>query len=433
MLTDRHNRAFNPRFVDDFVNDAQTIANGSPVFLPDGIPDDLNSDGVPDYYPTLYPNAVTAGFLNERDTAGVPLPPGGARPGLTVNFDVLAFPYLFPQAYSVPDPNTTGVGWIHSLDPSVVPAPFAGRPYFGTYLDPPFNHNPLDIGDSEYRFANDPNPPARLPQTWWGFPTWRESAAPYWFGPIRRLNDPPGARYFTSLPPGADPTAETGAGAFTQTSLLSWVRRFGSGPILPPQVDQLYNDGTGGPYFQMPPNAVWEDDLLATNVRSFDVKAYDPAAKMVVGGVVVALPSDYYDLGYANLWGPGAMGLAAGVATPPGMLDSFGHEGRMPPLLEDYRSDAQYPELVPNIGDDNNTVIRMRRVWDSWSTTYTHAPALAVDPNTDPRSGARPVYLSYPAPYPAPLRGIQIRIRITDADGKRVKNLTIRHDFSDKL
>ena len=44
-----------------------------------------------------------------------------------------------------------------------------------------------------------------------------------------------------------------------------------------------------------------------------------------------------------------------------------------------------------------------------------------------------PIYPSYPPPYPAPLRGIQIQIRVMDPTNQRVKTLTIRQDFTDKL
>ena len=110
-----------------------------------------------------------------------------------------------------------------------------------------------------------------------------------------------------------------------------------------------------------------------------------------------------------------------------------------------------------NVGDNNNGVIRMRRVWDSWSTAYSRAPANGVynnpnNPNTigippvpnpaadplngspwGPNGGTPPIYPSYPPPYPAPLRGIQIQIRVTDPASQRVKSLTIRQDFTDKL
>ena len=44
-----------------------------------------------------------------------------------------------------------------------------------------------------------------------------------------------------------------------------------------------------------------------------------------------------------------------------------------------------------------------------------------------------PIYPSYPPPYPAPLRGIQIQIRVVDPTNQRIKSLTIRQDFTDKL
>ena len=44
-----------------------------------------------------------------------------------------------------------------------------------------------------------------------------------------------------------------------------------------------------------------------------------------------------------------------------------------------------------------------------------------------------PIYPSYPPPYPAPLRGIQIQIRVADPTNQRIKSITIRQDFTDKL
>jgi len=127
---------------------------------------------------------------------------------------------------------------------------------------------------------------------------------------------------------------------------------------------------------------------------------------------------------------------------------TFAHEGRMPPLTSDYRFDAQYGAstytgfgtYTGNVGDDSDNVIRLRRVWDSWSTTYSKAPATGVQPGTAPAPGfpygppyTPPIYPSYPPPYPAPLRGIQIQVRVTDPTSQRIKVLTIRQDFTDKL
>src|SRR5262249_38258911 len=46
------------------------------------------------------------------------------------------------------------------------------------------NHNPLDLGDN----LSTPNQNNYL-QTWWGFPTWRETLSFAWVDPTRQVND----------------------------------------------------------------------------------------------------------------------------------------------------------------------------------------------------------------------------------------------------
>ena len=207
----------------------------------------------------------------------------------------------------------------------------------------------------------------------------------------------------------------------------------------------------------------WEDDLIMTGVRSFDIKAYDNSL------------AAYADLGWGDdLRLTGAAGLQYLNQTPltttwgGAIYDTYGqtfaHEGRMPPLVEDQRADAQfgpvplnyypavpnppynasYASYTGNIGDDQPGIVRLRRVWDSWSTEYTQAPGtgvyLKMGNPADPYNGfpwgppyTPPIYPSYPPPYPAPLRGIQIQIRVADPTNQRIKTLTIRQDFTDKL
>ena len=82
---------------------------------------------------------------------------------------------------------------------------------------------------------------------------------------------------------------------------------------------------------------------------------------------------------------------------------------------------------------------RLRRVYDSWSTAYSQVIATGVDPSPSgngqagPPFSGRPIYPSYPPPYPLPLRGIQIQIRLVDPRNEHIKVLTIRQDFSNKL
>ena len=73
----------------------------------------------------------------------------------------------------------------------------------------------------------------------------------------------------------------------------------------------------------------WEDDLIASNVRSFDVKAFEPLPEI----------QSYVDLGYlATITGgktiaPAAYDptIASNTTTYNNWLQGFGHEGRMPP------------------------------------------------------------------------------------------------------
>jgi hypothetical protein len=196
--------------------------------------------------------------------------------------------------------------------------------------------------------------------------------------------------------------------------------------------DQPNNDGLGSLVFTIAPvtpitTDEWkflvEEDLLLTGVRSFDVKAFDPNNNITGAG--------YYDLGYLNHYNF----TAPGTATTQSDLVTFGHEGRIPPRTTDHRLDAHFPNKpgFNYIGDDQAGVVRMRRIFDTWSTAYSAVPA---SPPSNPMSGppwAKPAMPSYPAPYPMPLRGIQIQIRVVDPKNERIKSITIRQDFTDKL
>jgi hypothetical protein len=488
-LTNRENRFAAPRFSNDYQDLTGALVAGG-----DGLTDDLNGDNVPDYYNSLYPGA----FANAWGAVGQLVfepPPGtgtyAARPAL----GMLAFPYVFPAAYSRPQALATDAyGWIHSPNPEVSiaggPVRFDQQPL--AYLQN-INHNPLDAGD------NLPLPVNQLQyqQTWWGFPTWHETLSPLWTDPTHQINGVPG------LPPlqpvGLNPLTP-GNGGEVQTGVVDNTGTIRT--LLPAMTTvwrttpQPYTDGFGANnvFFPVSPTNLppplwspygWEDDLIMTNVRSFDIKVYDNAL------------SGYADLG----WGddprltaqlqPPFLGYGAGLGVTQqipflaGNLDlvsgnyqaptyasinytfydvvnqTFAHEGRMPPLVSDARFDAQYgaavsylPATSPflpanggfytgNIGDNSNGIVRLRRVWDSWSTDYSKAPGIGVAPSTaaapfTPEFPAGPpytppVYPSYPPPYPAPLRGVQIQIRVVDPSNQRIKTLTIRQDFTDKL
>jgi type II secretory pathway component PulJ len=413
-LTNRENRAFYQRFVNDIV----TNVNPGLGFVGDGLPDDENQntggayvgDGVPDFYPTLYYGALASGLIN--------IPQAYWSPLWNNHQELMCFPYVFPGAYSRPDPNSASVGWIHTPDPT------------NTQLNAQqlnaLNHSPLDVGDSL------PGPTqANQQQTWWGFPTWRETLSENWVDPQwgwlsgGTLGQPFGLHFLA---------ANALPGSVGNNLLPPMTAQY--------QATAQYGaDGVGLPNLAVDPNLAgtnatgvwvraWEDDLILSGVRSFDVKAYDDT-----------FPG-YVDLG----WGDDAR-ITGGTtyltqtpltttwnATTRPTMATMAHEGRMPPLTTDLRTNPNYRAF--NVGDDSASTVRLRRVWDSWSTDYTNAPATGYNPQTLQPMGApfsAPIYPSYPAPYPAPLRGLQIQIRVVDPKNEKVKVLTIREDFTDRL
>src|SRR5262249_12732558 len=156
------------------------------------------------------------------------------------------------NAYSVPSPiSATPRGAIHGMGPhgyifGTTTPPSPTDPGVGPFRP---NHNPLETGDN-LTLPTAVNPPAL--QTWWGFPICGGVLNGNWIDPVKRVND-----------------AAVGFGQSPGLSLVTVTP-------LPPQPAQPFNDGAGGAAF-LPPSGAWQDDLIMTGVRSFDVKAYDDA------------------------------------------------------------------------------------------------------------------------------------------------------------
>lgn len=443
-LTNRENRFASPRFRGDFFD----LNTGGLTDFGDGVDDDLNLDGVPDYYPTLHPAAFTArGIL-----APLVFEPTAVAPrASTTSRDVHGFPWVFPGMFSYPRP---GVDPAASYQLGLIRDGYTtgGVPFFhgaitldvgGTQVNLPiYNQNPLEIGESTIppnAFAAGvqtmPAPSAAQLSTWWGRPTWKETMAASWTDPWFGVR-------VTATPPQAFP--------------LSWDRVIAGGALPLSILTNYPNSPAAGTALPSGFENVWEDDLLLTGVRSFDVKVYDDNAGYYGNA------SDYYDLGYAGL----TAGTPLTVFTPKGSNPrehhepreplGFGHEGRMPPRLGttlggndpfdgeplgpidgDNRVNPAWPSTTSTggtpirnqVGDNVAETIRMARTYDTWSTDYTNAPSLPVDPSTGPYNGLPPTLPSYPAPYPVPLTGIQIQIRAVDPANQHIRTLTIKHDF----
>jgi prepilin-type N-terminal cleavage/methylation domain-containing protein len=478
-LSNRENRFAAPRFADDFYS-LITAGPGA-----DGLADDRNDDNVNDYYPSLY-----FGVFNLTGANQLIWEPGFPNvPRNAASFETMAFPYIFPGAYSQPQNLANGyqLGWIHSPDPVSGGVTYDSNP--SVYLQS-LNHNPIDVGD------NLPTPatlPSTAYQTWWGFPTWRETLSYNWNDPTWQVN----IGFLNAgiaQPNGLSPRPPTTVPVpYGDPNLLPAMNSLWRGiPQLYTPIPNSTGDAGGlTMFFPQPANNAqlwqlwskvsWEDDLIMTNVRSFDVKAYDNSL------------AGYADLGWgddprmtsqlipANFGINNQAPFLAGnpdfsgnnYYPPPLFVNgqwcndyinlTFAHEGRMPPLVEDNRLDTQvnannitptyyhsfntfsppisgYQNYSSNVGDDQPGVVRLRRVWDSWSTEYSQAPASGqfINAATGIASATGlpftpPIYPSYPPPYPAQLRAIQIQIRVADPASQHVKSITIREDFTEKL
>lgn len=149
------------------------------------------------------------------------------------------------------------------------------------------------------------------------------------------------------------------------------------------------------------------DDVILTNVIGFDVKVWDS----VVQG--------YVDLGYN--------GVACGVAN----VNSLGHLGHL-------KSDL------------DASTIAYARTYDTWSTQYESVGTgltgwlLAgngingfddagedINRATTTADGIVDSYderITSP-PYPVPLRGIQVKIRVFEPDSRQIREVTVVQDF----
>jgi len=156
------------------------------------------------------------------------------------------------------------------------------------------------------------------------------------------------------------------------------------------------------------------EDVILTNVITFDIKVWDPGAPVVAGpGGVALMPGDpgyntnlthlsygaFVDLGYAPGYAPGA-----GVPQP--LFHRF-----------------NYDSMGLSSG--------LTRVYDTWSTHYNKQNGIGSNGIDDNGDGVVDDIgeSSNQAPYPAPLRGIQIKIRVFDPDSRQIREVTVKQDF----
>ena len=207
---------------------------------------------------------------------------------------------------------------------------------------------------------------------------------------------------------------------------------------------ELLADATTG--YRMPIEAtfdstdrVWEDIIL-TNVIAFDVRVYDPAARPFVPPTssTTLYPGDPgYDSSTSSSLARGAFVDLGWWGGPP-MLKTTFLTGTAPPAGQ---SLLQVGGL--RVADTLTTGTLPVPTYDTWSLHYEFngvdddgdgvidQGTNGLDDNADLLPDNAPEYETSP-PYPVPLKGIEVRIRVFEPSNQQVRQTTIRHTFERK-
>jgi prepilin-type N-terminal cleavage/methylation domain-containing protein len=219
---------------------------------------------------------------------------------------------------------------------------------------------------------------------------------------------------------------------------------------------ELLTDAAAG--YRMPIEAtfdstdrVWEDVIL-TNVIAFDVRVYDPAARPLVPPTssTTLYPGDPgYDSSTSSSLARGAfvdLGWRGGLPTSIATFLTSGTvfvertttaTGTAIPAGEILQSSGLYVT-----GPTRNEVLPVA-TYDTWSLHYEFngvdddgddkidQGTNGLDDNADLLPDNAPEYETSP-PYPVPLKGIEVRIRVFEPSNQQVRQTTIRHTFERK-
>jgi hypothetical protein len=158
------------------------------------------------------------------------------------------------------------------------------------------------------------------------------------------------------------------------------------------------------------------NEIILTNVLAFDVKAFDPIVQVqVTSSGVATLPSD---VGYGASGGsPGGTG---------GFVDLNYNQYLSSAGSSQFSGPGNYPAMSPT--------------YDTWSLHYEQN---GIDENGDGVIDSAtnglddnnngivddPTELEAPPPYPVPLRGVQVKLRVYEPDSRQVREVTVVQDF----
>ena len=174
------------------------------------------------------------------------------------------------------------------------------------------------------------------------------------------------------------------------------------------------------------------EDVMLSNLLAFDVKAYDPHVPMRAdSSSTVALTPD--DIGYYDSSTPTTV-VSRGAYMDLNWDKSdtqFGPDADWTTYTGNAATDDQ-SHFSPPPHDDAGSI---GNTYDTWALSYERQNGQAMDgidnnPNDADNGGVDdPSERVTSPPYPYPLRGVQVKIRIYDPTSRQVRQATVVADF----
>ena len=163
------------------------------------------------------------------------------------------------------------------------------------------------------------------------------------------------------------------------------------------------------------------EDIVLSNVLAFDVRVFDPAAEVLsnASAGVAVVPSD-----------PGYESGASFSPPVEGAYVDLGHNAET----------GVFAAVSPKVGYKSDNSQRLTRTYDTWSDHYEFN-GIDEDSKNDVDQKNNMIdddsngiidaanELETSPPYPAPLRGLEVRVRIYDTSTRQVRQVTVRHTF----
>ncbi|MDB4475495.1 prepilin-type N-terminal cleavage/methylation domain-containing protein [Pirellulales bacterium] len=169
------------------------------------------------------------------------------------------------------------------------------------------------------------------------------------------------------------------------------------------------------------------EDIVLTNVLGFDVRVFDPAAPIRLASSTAVVPGDDFNLLYFTT-----------AANGTGAYVDLGHNVRSNTIISANPLFSGFGNSLSGL----NGSATSRRTYCTWSTHY-EANGIdedgidGTDQGTDGLDSSTPLNSlvdesseqETSPPYPYPLRGVEVRIRVYEPRSRQVRQVTVRHTF----